>query len=150
MIFFWRAGFALFILEALVFFAVVGKIGLFNTLCLWAISALVGGYLVRTQGLSTITKIMAGGRIEAAQLYDSLCLLLAGFLFIFPGFVSDILGFLLIIPMVRHSFREQSLKIFRFSQTTPTPSPYDDGVIEGKYEVVDDPAPRITNPPQQS
>lgn len=136
MMFLWRAAFALLIVETLVFFAVVGKIGFFDTFLLWCLSALVGGYLVRAQGMATLGKLMAGGRVQAEQMYDSFCLLLAGFLFVFPGFVSDLIAFALLIPVLRHSFREQGLKFFRFD-AAPAPRE-EDGVIEGRYEVVDE------------
>lgn len=140
MMFFAQAGFALLILETLVFWAVAGKIGFLSALGLWVLSALAGTYLVRAQGLSTLSKITSAGRVDAEQLYDSACLLFAGFLFIFPGFISDALAFALIIPMVRNSFRERGLKLFK-AGPSPRPSPAaEDGVIEGTYEVVDDPA----------
>lgn len=85
---------------------VVDHIGLLNTIGLMLLSAFLGVFLIRRQGFVALEKIrlnLAEGKTPADNIIDGLCLIFAGFLFIFPGFFSDILGFLLLLPWARRA-----------------------------------------------
>jgi len=93
---------ALLVAEGYVFLAVGEAIG-----WLWAILALVasmsiGGSLVRTAGLQAMTRArdaMNRGEAPARSLFDGACVLAAGALFVFPGFLTDGLAILLLPPV---------------------------------------------------
>ncbi len=141
---FWQAGFFLIILDALIFFAVAGKIGFFAALGLLILSALIGGALVRAQGLVTLLKVRESldrGVVPVDALYESLCLLIAGFLFILPGFISDFLGLILLVPVVRGTLRGKAGDLFGLRPAMRTRTAAGDGVIEGTFKRVDDEKP---------
>lgn len=87
------------------FVAWVGdRIGAFSTLLAMIGSALVGAAIARHQGMGVIARVqesMAKGEFPAQAMLDGACLLLAAFLLVLPGFLSDILGVLLLLPPVR-------------------------------------------------
>ena len=84
----------------------IGKeIGALATVGLVLVSVLVGFALLRLRGMhiaKTIQSELIAGRVPSNQIVDTFCLMIAGWLFIFPGFLSDILAVLLIIPAVRN------------------------------------------------
>jgi UPF0716 protein FxsA len=149
--------FLLFLVIPLVeiyFLIQVGKvIGAGWTIFLVVGTAVLGAFLLRLQGFSTLQRaqtVMARGELPAVEMLEGLILLISGALLLTPGFVTDTFGFLLLIPPVRQSLIRQILKnsqiIFRqhgsahFRQHRSSPSPHDDSsIIEG--EVVDDDDP---------
>ncbi|MGO4564305.1 FxsA family protein [Rhizobium sp. 2YAF20] len=86
-------------------FVIVGKaIGLWATLGLVVLSALLGAALLRIQGvgiLRRISKESENGGIPGRELVHGAMIVVAAFLLLLPGFLSDILGLLLFIPGVR-------------------------------------------------
>lgn len=92
-------------LELWVLIQVGKEIGALATVALVFLSAVVGLFLLRLRGLHVAKSLqadLAAGRLPANPLIDAFCLTAAGCLFIFPGFVSDALAILLIIPGFRH------------------------------------------------
>ena len=88
--------------------AVGGAFGIIRTLALLILAMLLGIGLVRWQGLAVGREArasLAAGRLPMAAAFDSFCLLVAGGLFILPGFVSDALALLLLLPPVRLGLR---------------------------------------------
>lgn len=76
---------------------------LFTMLCC-AITGILGGYFVRQQGLKTLQKIqnsIGAGNLPADETVEALMLLIVGVLLCVPGFITDFLGFLIIIPFIR-------------------------------------------------
>ena len=137
--FFWQAGMVLIVAEIFAFVAVVDEIGFFPTLLLLILSAVLGGTIVRAQGIATLMKAQKsfdGGAMPVDQIFESFCLLIAGLLFILPGFISDVIAFALLIPMVRKTVREKSAGKFGLKEEAFRPR--DDGVIDGNYEVVEE------------
>lgn len=92
-------------LELWVLIQVGKEIGALATVALVFLSVVIGLFLLRLRGLSvarTMQADLAAGRLPANPLVDAFCLMIAGCLFIFPGFVSDVMALLLIVPGVRH------------------------------------------------
>lgn len=145
MVFFWQILFGLLLIEAFAFFFTVGKIGFLSTFCLWAAAAALGLWLVRKQGLSALQRFRTAPaqQVKAQDLEEGFYLLLAGLLFIFPGFVSDTVGFALLFPAIRRFARKAQPQEARgyyspFQDRRDTPG---DDIVEGVYEVIEDPAP---------
>ena len=80
------------------------QIGAFATLFLTIFTAIVGGWMVRAQGFATITRVrgaMDRGEMPAFDMMEGAVLLVCGFLLLLPGFITDIVGFIFLIPWVR-------------------------------------------------
>ncbi len=100
--------FLLFLLVPLVeiyFLIQVGKvIGAGWTVFFVVFTAVLGAALLRVQGLSTLNRVQRSleqGRLPAIELVEGLMLLVAGALLLTPGFVTDAIGFLLLVPPLR-------------------------------------------------
>lgn len=92
------------ILEIAVFIQVGDIIGLGATLVLVVLTAIAGTLLLRAQGLSTLGRARASldrGEVPVREVFDGACLLVGGALLLTPGFVTDTLGFLLLLPPFR-------------------------------------------------
>lgn len=102
-----RLGLVLLLVPFLEFYVLVevgARIGAFNAVLLVILFAMAGVWLARTQGMGTLARIqqsLAQGVLPADEMLDGLFLLLAGILMVFPGFVSDVFGVLLLLPPVR-------------------------------------------------
>ena len=104
------------LLEVAVFVQVGGEIGAFWTLALTLGSAVLGVFLVRTQGLRTFmaAKVqLAQGETPAMAVVEGIMLLLAGVMLMVPGFLTDSLGALILVPFIRASLASSVLeKVF--------------------------------------
>lgn len=90
--------------EMATFFWVGSRIGFGWALGLAIATAVIGSILVRRSGLSVLSRIqdkMNQGRPPGRELSDGAAILVAGAFLISPGFITDTLGFLLLIPAVR-------------------------------------------------
>ncbi|MBN1622097.1 MAG: FxsA family protein [Endomicrobiales bacterium] len=80
-------------------------IGLLNTILIVVITGILGASIARYQGLQVIFRIkedISQGRVPAGTLFDGLLILIAGFVLITPGMLTDIFGFLLLMPRFRN------------------------------------------------
>lgn len=71
-------------------------------------TGLLGALLVRSQGfyiLSGIRRELEQGLIPGEKLFDGLCVLIGGLLLVTPGLITDLSGFLLLIPYTRQRFK---------------------------------------------
>lgn len=96
------------LMEIAVFIQVGGFIGLWPTLAIVVLTAIVGTWQLRVQGLATLARARAEidrGGLPARELFNGACLLVAGVLLLTPGFVTDTLGFLLFLPPFREMLR---------------------------------------------
>jgi len=78
--------------------------------------SIVGLWIVKRQGTGTLRRIRAeldAGRVPGAHLVDGALLLTAGFLLLIPGFITDFLGILLLLPPVRGFVRGRLARRFR-------------------------------------
>lgn len=126
----------------------VGKeIGALPTILCVIATAVLGGYLVKQQGLSTLNKVQTAqqqGELPAQAMLEGVMILLAGALLLTPGFFTDGIGFLLLWPTSRQWLLKRILAAGVIQFTTPVNAQYreprshnhqaaDDGVIEGEY-----------------
>jgi len=98
-VFFFIFGFAL--LEVLVLAQVAGAIGWPITIVATVVTALLGSYLFRRQGLDTWVRLnqrMQQGEMPGQEMVEGMMLLLGGALLITPGFITDTVGFALLLP----------------------------------------------------
>ncbi len=131
-------------IELMVFASVSGHIGIFTTLLLAFLTAILGGGIVRHQGLQTIMAMrtaMQRGQMPLSELFDGFCLVAAGATLITPGFVTDIIGFLLLIPAVRTFLRTiiKNHTDWAISATEfHSAAPHNPDIIEGEFEPLDE------------
>ena len=95
------------IIEISLFIEIGSNIGSFNTICLIFLTAIIGVYFVHQQGLSTFQRL--ANQIQKLEtpiqtVGEGLVILLSGVLLITPGFFTDAIGFLGLIPFTRIFF----------------------------------------------
>ncbi len=91
-------------LELYLLIKVGGRIGAFNTIGLVIITAAVGAYMVKLEGLNVMLRFqqhMREGLFPADEIFDGALLLVAGALLVTPGLLTDLVGFLVVIPPTR-------------------------------------------------
>lgn len=136
------------IFEIYLLFQVGGMIGAGWTILIVIGTAILGASLLRQQGLATWTRLnqsMAQGQLPPTILVEGIFLLLAGAFLLTPGFFTDIIGFLFLMPPVRQllagyllrrgMFMATSMNSSYFSsQTTNETRSSQNNVIEGEYK----------------
>jgi len=114
---FFRILFLLFlsipILEIYLLLEVGDRIGLFPTIGLVVFTAVVGVWLLRVQGFATLARAQASlsrGEVPAATMIEGVMLFIAGALLLTPGFFTDTVGFIFLIPVTRQWIANSILK----------------------------------------
>ena len=141
---------ALFILvpiaELAIFIALGDKIGLWPTLAIIIITGFLGAALTKSQGARAIQRFRqasAEGRLPHREVTDGLIILVAGAVLLTPGFLTDTVGFLLLVPPVRALVRGRlaaylKTKIRVVTPNMPTaPMDPDPAPPPGKGKVID-------------
>ena len=118
------------IVEMWILIEVGGWIGALPTFGLVVLTATIGLSLLKQQGLSTLMRArrkMDEGAIPASELVSGVMIAVGGALLLTPGFVTDALGFALLIPQTRQWLLFKLIDRYR-----------DKIVIEGEFHRVDD------------
>ena len=92
------------ILEIYLFIKIGSQIGAFTTISLIFVTAIIGVYYARYEGLNTIRSGVSQlykNQMPLFELMSGAALAVAAFLLILPGFATDLLGFLIIFPLTR-------------------------------------------------
>ncbi|MEM9015655.1 MAG: FxsA family protein [Verrucomicrobiota bacterium] len=92
------------ILELSLFLMLGSKIGIPTTLGIIVVTAILGAYLTKSQGLRALTNYqntLSQGRLPHEEVMDGLMILIAGAVLLTPGFLTDAIGFSLLIPSFR-------------------------------------------------
>ncbi|HIP22224.1 MAG TPA: FxsA family protein [Rhodobacteraceae bacterium] len=130
------------IIEIGLFIELGGFLGLWPTLGIVVLTALLGTLLLRTQGLSTLEELKRTaetGQSPAGPMANGALILVAGLLLLTPGFFTDSFGFLLMVPpfralLIKWIAARAQMKIYASaanSQQAPD-------IIDGEFEIVDD------------
>ncbi len=128
-------------LVELYFLIQVGRvIGAIPTIALVVFTALLGAMLLRLQGWATLQRTrltLARGELPALEVLEGVLLVLAGICLLLPGFVTDVVGFLLLVPTLRQGL------VRAFLRRNPPPAARPPGreeprTIEGEYRREDD------------
>ena len=91
-------------LEILIMIKIGQYVGALNTVLLIFFTAIVGVYYARIQGMATLRSAFQNVYINRVPVYEMLSgasIAIAAFLLIIPGFLTDVLGFALLIPVSR-------------------------------------------------
>ena len=118
-----------------------GYIGAWPTIGLVMLTAVIGISLLRIQGLSTLTRGLSrleGGSLPAREMVEGLLLAVAGALLLTPGFVTDLVGFVLLAPTSRGLLAQRILSnvtvagaTYAAGQTHPFQQPFRQGGTPG-------------------
>lgn len=101
------------IAEMAVLIQVGTMIGVLPTIGLVLLTAVIGAALLKQQGLATLTRAnqrLNSGELPAKEVAEGMILAVGGALLLTPGFITDTIGFLCLIPGTRHWFVHQAMK----------------------------------------
>ena len=96
------------ILEIYLMIEIGSIFGVLTPITLVIITGFLGAFLARIQGLQTFFRIqesLSEGRMPRGELLDALLIVIAGLVLLTPGFLTDSVGFLLLIPLTRNSIK---------------------------------------------
>tara|TARA_A100001035_G_scaffold273252_1_gene263546 strand:+ start:582 stop:1007 length:426 start_codon:yes stop_codon:yes gene_type:complete len=123
------------VLEIYLFIKIGSQIGAFNTILLIFITAFIGVYYAKYEGLNTIrsgfTQIIKN-QTPAYEIISGAAIAFAAILLILPGFATDLLGFLLIFPITRRLIFGNISNKFKKNKVKKN------NYIEGEYEDIED------------
>lgn len=94
------------IIEIYLLIQVGGLIGVMPTIGLVVLTAVIGAALLRAQGLQTYLRFnqaLNEGRVPATEILEGVALLIGGALLLTPGFFTDVIGFICLIPFSRRT-----------------------------------------------
>ena len=123
------------ILEIYLFIKIGSQIGALNTIFLIFVTASIGVFYARYEGLNTLKSgftQLAKNELPAYEIISGAAIAFASLLLIIPGFATDVFGFLLIFPFSRKFIFKKLSK--KFKNRTTTEKPY----IEGEFEDIKD------------
>ena len=123
------------IVEIYLFIKIGSQIGAFSTIFLIFLTAVVGVYYARYEGINTLRSGMMQiikNQIPAHELISGAAIAFAAVLLIIPGFATDLIGFLLIIPITRKLILRGFNKKFENKETKKS------DFIEGEFEDIED------------
>lgn len=139
------------LIEIALFIQVGGAIGLWPTLLIVVLTAILGTYLVRQQGLMAMTQLrsrLSNLSDPTEALAHGAMILFSGALLLTPGFFTDALGFALLVPAFRTMAFNAIRARIKVQSFAPPPGAHHRGdqVIDGEFEEID-PEPRRTTGP---
>ena len=120
-------------IEIYLMIKVGGVIGAFNTILLIFFTAITGIYFAKLEGLNAIRSgfgQIVKNEVPVYEIISGAALAFAALLLIFPGFLTDLVGFLLIIPITRKIFIRNISSKFKKKDKN------DEDFIEGNFEEV--------------
>ncbi len=123
------------VLEIYLFIKIGSQIGAFNTILLIFVTAIIGVYYAKYEGLNTIRSAfmqIVKNQTPAYEIISSAVIAFAAILLIIPGFATDFLGFLLIFPMTR------KLIFGNLTNKIKNQTPKKNNFIDGEYEDIED------------
>ena len=125
------------VLEIYLFIKIGSQIGAFNTILLIFITAIIGIYYAKYEGLNTIRSgflQMLKNEVPAYEIISGAAIAFAAILLIFPGFATDLVGFLLIFPITRKLIFGNLSNKFNKKKKEDAKN----NLIDGEYEDIED------------
>ena len=123
------------ILEIYLFIKIGSEIGAFNTILLIFITAIIGIYYAKYEGLNTLKSgfmQIIKNEVPAYEIISGAAIAFGAMLLIIPGFATDFLGFLLILPITRSLLFGSISNKFKNHQVKKKK------IIDGEYEDIED------------
>ena len=136
------------IIEVILFIKVGKYIGLWNTIFIIIVTGVIGAILVKSQGITILNKALGeikSNKIPIFSIFEGIAILIAGAFLLTPGFLTDTLGCILLIPKTRNliiSYITTHLKkrtVYKEKSTYyPDEEDKKNKIFEGDYEEIDD------------
>ena len=123
------------VIEIYLFIKIGAQIGALTTILLIFITAILGVYYARYEGLNTLKAgftQLSKKETPAYEVISGAAIAFAALLLIIPGFATDLLGFILIFPITRKIILNKFSKKFSSKKNTKN------NFIEGEFEDIDD------------
>ena len=123
------------VIEIYLFIKIGSQIGAFNTISLIFITAIIGIFYARYEGLNTLRSgisQLVKNELPAYEIISGAAIAFASLLLIIPGFATDIVGFMLIVPLTR------KLIFRKFSKKCKDDTKIKKNYIEGEIEDIED------------
>lgn len=120
------------LIEIYLFIEIGGQIGAGYTILFILLTAVIGLYFAKLEGINTIRSGMnqlTNNQMPIYEMVSGAALAFAAVLLIIPGFATDIIGFLLIIPFTRNLLFKFITKKYEKTKVSG-----EDDLIEGEYE----------------
>jgi len=125
------------VIEIYLFIKIGSQIGALNTISLIFITAILGIFYARYEGLNTLKSgisQLVKNQLPAYEFISGAAIAIAALLLIIPGFATDIIGFVLIIPLTRKLILGKISNKIKTKTETKKEKPF----IEGEYEDIKD------------
>ena len=122
-------------IEIYLFIKIGNQIGAFNTISLIFITAIIGVFYARYEGLNTLRSgfsQLIKNELPAYEIISGAAIAFAALLLIIPGFATDLVGFLIIFPITRKLFFGKFLRNYKNTKTSNKP------YIDGEFEDIKD------------
>ena len=123
------------LIEIYLFIKIGSQIGAFNTILLIFITAIIGIFYARYEGLNTLKSgftQLVKNEMPAYEIFSGAAIAFSALLLIIPGFATDILGFLIIFPITRKLIFDKISKNFKNKKSRK------DNFIEGEFEDIEE------------
>ena len=125
------------LIEMVVLIQVGGLIGAIPTVALVVLTATIGIWLLKLEGLATLARVqekLDQGQIPGTELLEGIMLLVGGALLLTPGFITDVMGFTCLLPglrrpLARWIIRRGVLRSMNFSGSSFTSGTFSDGTF---------------------
>lgn len=114
-------------------------IGVGYTLAIVILTGIVGAYLARSQGFRTLRRIQEDineGLMPADKIFDGVMILCGGILLLTPGFITDLAGFMALVPLTRHLIKLWLKRKIK------------DMIAQGRVVTITSFGPHFRNPPE--
>ena len=123
------------IIEIYLFIKIGSQIGAFNTILLIFVTAIIGIFYARYEGLNTLKSgftQLVKNEVPAYEIFSGAAIAFSALLLIIPGFATDILGFLIIFPITRKLIFGKIFKNFNDKKNKKK------DFIEGEFEEIEE------------
>ena len=133
------------IIEVILFITVGKYIGLWNTIFIIIITGIIGAILVKSQGINIFNKALEeirSNKMPIFSIFEGIAILIAGAFLLTPGFLTDTLGCILLIPKTRNIIIKYITSYIEKRTKYKKQSTYDKNeenkIFEGDFEEIDD------------
>ena len=136
------------LIEVILFITVGKYIGLWNTIFIIIMTGIVGAILVKNQGISILNKALGeirSNKVPIFSIFEGIAILIAGAFLLTPGFLTDTLGCVLLVPKARNIIINYTTLYLKkrtiYKEKTMYNSNEEDKknkIFEGNFEEVDD------------
>ncbi len=124
-------------LEIFLMIKIGGQVGALNTVALIFLTAIIGVYFAKLQGVQTLKSGMINlyqNKMPLYEIVSGASIAIAALLLMIPGFFTDLIGFLLLIPFTRKIIFSLTLKNKSYSNTKDQNKTIDGEIVENKKD----------------